>query len=198
MEITRVAVLGHSFATRLDSFLKAEGRRGRQPFNFGVHSKVEFFAFSGLKLASVRQYRGRLQGFRPQVVRVLLGGNDITVNTVPEDFVQYFLSIMSLIARWVPEAKIVVSPLMPRFYTPDYHYFVPGYNDIVQSVNILLGSSQLPSRNMKLWFHRFISDRNGEFKDCKAFFSGVGVHLNFEGQNRLAKSLFKACLFCRY
>ena len=130
---------------------------------------------------------------------MILGENDITSNT-------NVLSLPSLInqaavkkiSSWGGGVQVIVSHLMPQFYAPSSWYFVNNYNTIAQNINFQL-FSQLASPQIRHWSHDFICKGQGiNFSDSRHFFSCEGVHLNLQGNERLAKSLVKALLHCRY
>ena len=197
MEIRRVVVLGHSFSRRLQLFCRNAGLA-----NLYLDSAaVEFLCQdpAGIKVSDVGQWRDQIVLLQPHLVIMFIGENDITDLTDPYRLAKEIIDMAESLV-WSRDCTVIISQLMPRYYSPNYRYFVNNYNALAQDTNFFLCSLDWPLQ-VKCWSHDFICQAQGKslnFKDASRFFGQDGVHLNDEGHGRLAKSLFKACLKFRF
>ena len=130
---------------------------------------------------------------------MLIGENGITDLTDPYCLAKEIIDMAEslVLSR---DCTVIIGQLMPRYYYPNYRYFVNNYKALAQDTNFFLCSLDLPPQ-VKCWSHNLICQTQGKslnFKDARHFFGQDGVHLNDEGHGRLAKSFFKACLKFRF
>ena len=73
-----VAICGHSFVRRLNSFIEGD-RRSKINFNFSVNGvRSKFFAQGGLVIHQFsKRFEASVCWFRPQIVVLDMGGNDL-------------------------------------------------------------------------------------------------------------------------
>ena len=185
----RAAVVGHSFVPRFQKYLREAGYT--EALNFD-HAEVQYFGSGGLHVRDVSSFAGRLAAFKPDIVVLMAGCNDVTADTDPEELAQYILSIASHIQNNCHCKKFVVCQLFPRFWTPQHKYFCVDYNGKAQLVNSILQQETSGMQRVDFWEHTFVtftepSEQNNE--KIKQFFLPDGVHLTHKGNYRLYRSL---------
>ena len=194
MNYNKIVVFGHSFVPQLEHYCNH--------YNFMnlrlSDVQVDFIGDSGLRLSDMDTFELQVRASQPQVIILILGENDISENTDILALSSRINEAAAKLSSWGGGVQVIVSQLMPRFYLPSYWYFVQDYNTLAQNINFQLFSQPAPPL-IRHWSHDFICEgQTLNFSNSRHFFSCKGVHLNRQGNERLAKSLVKALLYCRH
>ena len=183
----RVAVVGHSFVNHLQTFMKKDVFVDDA---FGLdNTRVEFIGVSGLTISKLRRVEHRVRNFKPTVVVVILGDNDIG-NGVDQDLLMLRLTAaVTMLKAWAGAAKVIKIDICPRFCAQSYKYYCASYEEVALAVNA--GFREQVGEDVEgiyAWGCRGLS-----FHDARQVnWSGDGVHLKAAGNSLLYQGIRKA------
>ena len=185
----KVAIVGHSLVWWYNKFVSEDGSL---PANFGfVNTDVQCILSDvkrGLVIDDLPLIRDDLVQFAPDVIFLILGDNDL-YRTDAEDVAQRLIIAGTMLRAWTGGAKLIHIDLFPRFWSVDYDYYFPSYNQDAMWVNEMVREGVSDQDRTFTW-----TCKGPSFNDPKAstYFSDDGVHLNATGQVKLYRSLQKA------
>ncbi|KAK3888373.1 hypothetical protein Pcinc_007573 [Petrolisthes cinctipes] len=170
--VKKVVILGHSYVRRL-------------PFTSPLQLpwfEVRKFDSPGAKVSNITQRSEwmRCMEYRPDIVLLVLGGNDINVDTKPNEL-SHKIKDLALLIEELTGADCLILSIEPRLQPRDISS--GQYNTITRSVNRLLGR-MLDSKS------RFRG--SGLQKEDLGY---DGVHLSLEGNQKLFKKLINICKY---
>ena len=150
-----------------------------------------------------------IQGYRPDILILLLGDNDIRCDTSAEEIANHLIALASQLYMGGHVSRIVLCQMMPRsrrapraaqhrmggVTRKNADRYLLSYGQQAQEANRLLKEAASSSRFLTFWDHnkkfRFIED--GQSQEGK--FAADGIHLAPRGQYQLYKSL-RGALLC--
>lgn len=189
--MAKVLVVGHSFIRRLERSLgQIEGCIN----NLGLDSSlctVYFYGISGGKLDTLEVDSllfEKLRAYRPDIIVIQLGGNDMSIKAVrPEVFACRLVDwVQSLTEQFCFIKNIVVCELFirtkPRQVSVELYEFKRGI------VNQMLKDMLEDHPNLTFWRHLRL------MQSPLAILSGDGVHLSVIGTKKFYRSLRLAVL----
>ncbi|KAK3885041.1 hypothetical protein Pcinc_010695 [Petrolisthes cinctipes] len=138
--------------------------------------EVRKFDSPGAKVSNITQRSEwmRCMEYRPDIVLLVLGGNDINVDTKPNEF-SHKIKDLALLIEELTGADCLILSIEPRLQPRDISS--GQYNTTTRSVNRLLGR-MLDSKS-RFW-------GSGLQKEDLGY---DGVHLSLEGNQQLLKNL---------
>ena len=176
--------MGSSHITRLNNFIS------KYDMNLKNHT-IRIQGVNGGMVNSLYRYLTEVHEFRPDMVLLQIGSNDIgskdqTVYNVLFAIQQFVDILLSLIVQ-----HVIVGMLFNRHWVlPRRGLSLRQYNDKVYELNCRLYMLQSSYRNkMTFWIHRGLQFQIVNILDK------YGVHLNEEGNRRLMSSIRGALLF---
>ena len=181
----RISIFGHSYVRDLQ-------RLGHDTLTInGITAHLNFFAYPGFGfkdfLSNHRLFDNLIQG-KPNIVVVLLGGNDIKVHVEVSSVKSDCEKFYRLLREKLPNVFIIASQIEFRHNPTVNRHGTPSadvYRRLAISFNKWL--SRQPFKDKILLV-------NGENKlSDKRYFREDGVHLNIEGL-KLFLSLISSCL----
>ena len=194
----RAAVVGHSFVPRFQTYLKEAGYTHALNFD---QAEVRYFGSGGLRVKDLPGFAGQLATFRPDIVVLMVGCNDITADTDPEELALCILTMASQMQRNCQCRALVVCQLFPRFWAPHHKYFCAGYNGKAELVTAILQRETSQMQGVHFWQHSFLTFPDASDQGIvkmKEFFLPDGVHLAPKGNYRLYRSLRQLMLQHRW
>ena len=192
----RIAVVGHSFSRRLLDFTRRREENRSEDSSFKlVNAEVRWFFQGGMKAKDVlSRWQDQLADFRPQLVVLMIGDNDIEKGVDVDGLAGLIHAIASvLLSKRVGAHAVMVGQLMPRFAGSYYSYGEANtYNSIAWKVNRALDEALEGAERVFFWSHEFAyfpweGVKLDEFRS--AFILNDGVHLSKNGNSKLYKSI---------
>lgn len=184
----RILVLGSSHVNHLRDFLRSRnflsfpGASAQAASNLNLNNcEVRFLGISGgraAELGSNPRVIAEVNNWRPHVVFLQIGGNDLSPSSSSSLNVSYIISefadslIHSMGVRHVVVGQI---PLRMRID--------PGYNTRVYRANQYLRNFCETAQGVRYWRHR------GVVRSMNDIFARDGVHLNHLGYFKLYRSV---------
>ena len=192
MEPPTVVVLGHSFVRRLRTHVFAEQRkapRSADPAsNFGIDkSSVSVFlhGVGGLTLPNAYLELPVVAELGPDVVIFQIGENDLDRRGVsPSDLDKKIILLARIVLRETPAKLVVVSQLLSR-PSPRNSAYTSQLHQVNSCLKLLLKDISAPI---------FYLPHFGLWRQHDSLYARDGVHLNSEGNRKLARSLRGATL----
>ena len=185
-----IAIVGHSFIRRLHNHLRDTWERHGEYryFNFDIADcNVEYYWKGGGKVQCMKRFLSDLVDCRPDLVFLQVGGNDIRVDSIPQQIAREMVELAESIAE-VTGAKVVIGSLFRR-ERPRSPLTYGTYEEIRDDVNFwcdFFVSHATPA--VRFWAH-------GRLGGLHHFF-GDGVHLaEAEDQELFYRSIRGAILF---
>ena len=182
----KVAVVGHSFVNHLRDFVR-EDLFTDDSFGYR-NAEVRFFGVSGLTIGKLRRIERRMQLFRPEIVIVILGDNDIKDGVDPAILSLRLVAAVAMIQRWAGNAKVIKIDLFPRFWVPSYKYFCADYEQVAMAINAEFREQLEGVQNIFAWSCRGLCFHDARSENWKA----DGVHLLAAGNSLLYQGIKKA------
>ena len=181
MGTPRVLILGHSFIRRLHDFIESDCGQLDLSFYLSASAHISWHGIGGRTIAKTVKFDMHiLHSFRPDIVIVQLGTNDLTscpplrVGSALEDFVHLLHDSYGV--RGVCVCQTI------RRRAADV------FNQRVDILTRYLRVVLEPIPYAIYWGHR------GFWRACNRFFAADGIHLNSRGQYKLYRSLRGAVL----
>ena len=203
-------ICGHSFCKRLQVDMQAgTDARMRPSFKLEETARVQMLGKGGKTIGDfVRRDIPVIQRYRPDILILLLGDNDIGCDTSAEEIANHLIALASQLYMSGHVSRIVLCQMMPRSRAPlaaqrrmggvtrkNADRSLLSYGQQAQEANRLLKEAASSSRFLNFWDHnkkfRFIED--GQSQEGK--FAADGIHLAPRGQYQLNKSL-RGALLC--
>lgn len=186
-----VLIIGSSHVRRLEQFLRAKDLAGLNlPDVF-----VKFYGISGALLsnqAHLDRFESYIRNFRPTIVYVQLGGNDLdsdkSDNPLAEEVGLRLINILRMWQRRYGIGYVVMGQLLCRNSTR--HVPAELYNSLVSETNRTLQAELSAVNDVIYW----------KLKGCKHsqanILSSDGVHLNPLGNYKLYRNIRGAIFVC--
>jgi lysophospholipase L1-like esterase len=190
----RVSVVGHSFTCRLRDFVKDKSA----PFGLSK-CEVRFFAKGGLHVHELLDLCQPLSQFRPQLIIIMAGDNDLGPGVEPQEIACQLVEVARSHQRQYGAYRVIIRQLMPRFWRSEYRYFFEGYNTLAAEVNQRVQAAVAEVEGLWFWYHKFVLC-DGDitaFSPLKRVFEQDGVHLAANGLCLLVRSWGRAVRQCR-
>ena len=154
---------------------------------------MSFFGVGGLTIIKAFKYLHQLADLKPDFIFVQLGENHLDhFHCTPQDLVAVVHSMTSAILSQCPTVRRVFWGKLLQRLSPR---IPPGlYYERLLEINSLLPS--LPISKLTVWPH------HGFCRNTHKLYSADGIHLNYRGQQLLARSIrgailpFKASVEC--
>ena len=166
-----------------------------------VGCRLRFAGRGGRRITEAEEMRQAFDDVRterPDVLLIMIGGNDIDFDTEAGEIASAIEVFASRCVWSFGIRQVIVCKVMPRFKAPrrllravprferrqwETDYFAM-YKSKAREINRLLACS-LRSRNVRFW------DHSGKFKanTCRHKYESDGIHLNDRGHWHLYKSL---------
>ena len=197
-------ICGHSFCKRLQVDMQAgTDARMRPSFKLEETARVRMLGKGGKTMGDfVRRDIPVIQRYRPEILILLLGDNDIGCDTSAEEIANHLIALASRLYMGGHVSRIVLCQMMPRSRAPraaqrrmggvtrrNADRYLLSYGQQAQEANRLLKEAASSSRFLTFWDHnkkfRFI--KVGQSQEGK--FAADGIHLAPRGQYQLYKSL---------
>lgn len=196
----RVAIVGHSFVTRLEKFVGQGTNRAKRDFGLSTKNAVHWLGKGGEKVNGIiARWSDRLRKIEPQVIVLCFGDNDIRRGKDEEELACLVVAMASLFQNRFGARYVYIAQLMPRFFgTCNHHWFESTYNTKANRINELLQGKEAALPGIFFWTHKFVRFPSEDLiraeKISRFMSSADGVHLNQKGLFKLYKSL--ASLLC--
>ena len=181
MGTPRVLIVGHSFIRRLHDFIESDSGHLDLTFHLSASALISWHGIGGRTIAKTVKFDLHiLHSFRPDIVIVQLGTNDLTscpplqVGSALEDFVHLLHDSYGV------RGVCVCQTIRRRAAV--------AFNQRVDILTRYLRVVLEPIPYAIYWGHR------GFWRACNSFFSADGIHLNSRGQFKLYRSLRGAVL----
>ncbi|KAK3093409.1 hypothetical protein FSP39_015262 [Pinctada imbricata] len=183
MARTKVAIIGHSFVRRIKNFIEREKPDG---FNLNIENVegVKYFYKSGGLVKDMFSFLPAIKRYRPRIVFVQIGGNDIGKNNpskIAKEIEELCCAIYSETG-----ANVIVGSLFRRFkprQCTEAEYEIQRCDTELQ-INSFSKRTSIP---VNLWKHPRLGMK------C-LFDTADGVHLKYWSQERFYRSLRGAVL----
>ena len=147
-----------------------------------------------------------IQGYRPDILILLLGDNDIRCDTSAEEIANHLIALASQLYMGGHVSRIVLRQMMPLSRAPrvaqhrmwgvtrrNADRYLLSYRQQAQEANRLLKEAASSSRFLTFWDHnkkfRFIED--GQSQEGK--FAADGIPLVPRGQYQLTLQIVARC-----
>lgn len=194
----RAALLGDSLVRHL----VPSGRRPvdvfrLQKFDIRVHgiSGASVRRWSSMSTAEFQRSFGWLRNYRPHVILLAIGTNDLCDhNVLPRSVHLAMLEVIYRLLAIAPAFRVVILPILPRYSTgPGNRQWVnvdlDTFNNRVHDVNILSRLFAQAHGKVIYWehIHRHLRVEGAYVAD--------GVHMSESGKRRLVQSLRHALMF---
>ncbi|CAG2184538.1 unnamed protein product [Mytilus edulis] len=187
-----VLVVGHSFVTRLGNDVYTIP--SLRP-DFGLdQAEVHCLGFGGGVISTLikdesRRLNGKLRSFRPEMVILQIGGNDIDQEDYhPQVYMESVKHFITKLQTEYQVQKVVLCEIFPRLKVR--HTDVDFYNEEKDKLNRELDahySVRHASPDVVFWYHR------GGITSSARYFKKVDrVHLNEDGTKRFYFSIRRA------
>ena len=184
----KLSIVGHSYVKDLFK-LGNTNLVINQNLNFDIHYHFQGGATFDTYLSNPA-YLTEISNFLPDVIIIILGGNDIVKHVPNSEIYQKCRELFALIKETLPECLIIASEIEKRFYTTENRWNSP-----------LAKEFHFRSRD----FNNFLK-RNKQ-KHCILQISGPhrlgdqtnyrdNVHLNSVGLNKLFYYITQTVQFC--
>ena len=174
----KTMIIGSSHISRLNKFMESDFDLNLQ------HHTIKIKGYSGGKVNTLYRSLVEIHEFNPDTIILQIDSNDIgDIHTSVENVV---LSIECLydVLMSINVKLVVVSLLFDRSQVMMRRGLsVNEYNARVDSLSLLLYDMSLRLHHMSFWIHRGLQYQNVRILDKD------GVHLNREGNHRLATSI---------
>lgn len=164
-KMAKVALVGSSYVSRLEKFCEGDLK---------IPGEVKFFGVSGMRADNIPQNKiNEILIFKPDIVIILVGGNDICDNSSPNDIVK---NIKNLVDELKENAVqfIYVSEILPRGkFKYSVELTIERFNSQKKKINKKLQNFA----NASVISMKKIKYPEDYIRDC--------VHLNDSGQKKL-------------
>lgn len=174
----RVLILGHSFVRRLEEYTRINYYS-----NLNVASprlQVHFSGIGGLRATDLMSHFSEVEYFRPNVVIVDAGSNDLANGILPatvDDHIQMFFdACLSFQVEYCMSLQQLYRFSSHKYTVPD------NFNNCIVQLNNLLGKSG--AQHSSLWKHRC-----GLWVNWQSYLLPDGTHLNDKGMVKYFKSV---------
>ena len=128
----------------------------------------------------------QLEEFRPQVVVLMVGDNDIHRHVNIRRLSHEILSTAAhFLSPQFGARMVLVCQMMPRF--PGVYPYDPDYNDLARELNEVLASSLQGEERLFFWTHEFVAKNSIDEIHQKYILDGT--HLNDYGHAVLYSSI---------
>ena len=193
-----VLILGHSFVTRLDLYLKSSNLAPNLNISQGVD--INLLGLRGAHLSDLFDCIPVVLDLNPDMVFIEIGTNDLCGSRVlPLDFVNFAFDFMSALYRegikYIFFGQILprVSPVPSLLHSSSGQKWFYHLDFNMLRHKFIRTNAQLQARLMgrcpfTYWRHR------GLWNSTSHHLSGDGIHLNKDGMARYVRSLRGAVL----
>ncbi len=161
----RVVIFGDSFISRLVTYMRNnEGRAETESVDPSLYGRMgledcdlHVWGHERMKASTlVQQYQEQsldfLEGFRPEIAIMHLGGNDLYDNpTDPEATVKSIQELIQMLRFDFQIQKVIVCPLLPRtFPARKAHQYMAALDRVNQDIKELCAAT----KDCEYWSHR--------------------------------------------
>ena len=200
-------VYGHSIVRRFGDYVRS-GKDWRMRTNLNLTDmgiRLVCTGDGGKKVSALAiRDLSYIRQVGPKLLILMMGGNDIDFDTVPEELAARLESWASLVASQNPDCKVFVCKVLPRYGVPRFLLrrasetekarlqadYVRFYNSTAAEVNSLLAQALRGNSRISFWDH----DRLFKQYTTRQKFGCDGIHLSGLGQWHLYRSLRFASL----
>ena len=182
----KVSLLGHSYVRDLSNLKVNHLDFGHLQLNFS------YFAFPGVSFSTFLDYPlclSELVSKCPDVIVVVLGGNDFTNTSSLSDVCDNSTAFYKLLREKLPTAKIFVTQVELRFYKPNNSYNCSdalAYKKVTSYFNKFLKKSPFIDNLICILGPNRLSNRD--------LYKSDGVHLNDKGIQKLFDIIKRAII----
>ena len=181
----KVSLLGHSYVRDLSEL-------NVRVFELSpsLQLEVSYFSFPGARFSSFLNNLSCLDELidgRPDIVVVILGGNDFQNNTLISDVTKQCSCFYKYLREKLPQTRLIATQVELRFYKPNNIYNCPEaatYKKVIGYFNKYLQKAK-PADSLIC-----ILGPNRMSKE--SLYRSDGIHLNREGLNKLMQIIQSA------
>ncbi|KAK7492351.1 hypothetical protein BaRGS_00016448 [Batillaria attramentaria] len=195
----KILILGHSLCRNLHTRVREGGAQFDPKFKLSGSPEVRFRGVSGLTVPRLkREELQTVDRFRPDVVFLQIGGNDISPETDPELLAFEIIALASLLQGRYGVRRVFIGQIMPRFEANGsarrlhwiarrpVHY-VTQYRACAEATNSVLEKETARYDGITFWRHAKFT--MAQDNNCRRRFRSDGVHHSESGLYHFYKSI---------